>query len=120
MSLLKSCGPVLTFIVIMCLFTAVYGYREHNRRLTTELDAANAIIRQLQQSQELSESASQKYSERKEALKNETARQQQIANDALESSKDWAGEFLPASVLRLLGNETADADTLPATDGAAR
>lgn len=120
MSLLKSYGVYVLGIAVIVLAVCIWGQRQHIERLTFALDTANALVRQLQQSQELSEAASQKYQERKEALKNETERQKKIVNDALESNKDWADEFLPASVLRLLGNETADPDTLPATDGAAQ
>ena len=120
MSLLKSYGTYLLGIAVIVLAVCIWGQRQHIARLTYALDAANALVRQMQQSQELSEAASQKYQERKEALKNETERQKKIVNDALESDKDWASEFLPDSVLRLLGNEPAGADPVPATDGAAQ
>ena len=120
MSLLKAYGTYLLGIAVIVMAACIWGQYSRIQSLNSALELSNGIIRQLQQSQELSEAASQKYQERKEALANEHARQQKIINDALDSNKDWAGEFLPASVLRLLGAETTDTGSVPATDGAAQ
>lgn len=120
MSWLKSFGGYFAVLVIIVLSICVWGQHQKINGLSSALELSNGIIRQLQRNIRLSEEASQKYQERKEALQNEQARQQKIINDVLDSNKDWASEFLPESVLRLLGAETTDANPVPATGGAAQ
>ena len=119
MSILSKYGAYIAIGTCLLLAAGAYGLQQENWRLVRELDAANAQIRQLQQAQALSEAASQKLTEHKEATREAQARQQAIVNDALQSNQSWADTFLPDDIIRMFKAATGSGD-VPPTSGAPR